>query len=96
MNGTVSSIDVKFDRNMNPTTLVGHPEVILRMMGPAGLISDNFTITQPNAADLTTYRITFLNPTTGLPDPQTLNGTYTVTLASTVTGQPAATRSTRT
>ena len=84
LNGTVSAIDITFDRNMNSATLVGQSNVVLRVMGPAGLISDKFTITQPNPNDATTYQINFLNPTTNLPDPQTLNGTYTVTLASTV------------
>ncbi len=52
------------------------------MVGPTGLINDNFTITQPNVADNTTYQVNFFNPSTGQPDKQTLNGTYTVTLAS--------------
>ena len=47
LNGTVSNIDVVFDRNMNPNTFTAAN--VLRMMGPTGLIADTFTVTaDPN------------------------------------------------
>ncbi len=83
LNGTAGYIDVKFDRAMDPSTLVGKP-VVVRVMGPAGQINDTFTVTQPNANDPTTYRVNFFLSGTTTVDPQTLNGTYTVTLASSI------------
>lgn len=81
--GTVSAIDVTFDRNMNPNTFT--PSQVLRIQGPAGLISGPFTITpnpngtDPNASFPRTYRINF--PT------QQLSGTYTIELGSSITSQ---------
>ena len=81
VNGTVSSIDVVFDRNMNPATIT--PATILRMTGPTGSIVGPFTVlanptgSDPDPAHPMTYRIGF--PT------QTLSGTYTLSLASSIT-----------
>jgi subtilisin-like proprotein convertase family protein len=80
VDSTVSAIDVVFDRDMNPATVT--PASVLRMIGPTGLISGPFTIvanpngTDPNPLFPRTYRIKF--PT------QTIGGTYTVTLASSI------------
>lgn len=79
-NGTVSAIDVTFDRDMNPSTIT--VASILRIMGPTGPINGPFTIvanplgTDPNPTSPRTYRI-------GFPI-QKLSGTYTVTLASSI------------
>jgi len=81
LDSSVSSIDVTFDRNMDPTTVT--PASVLRVMGPAGPINGPFTIqknplgTDPDPLHPRTYRILF--------PPQKLSGTYTVTLASTIT-----------
>jgi subtilisin-like proprotein convertase family protein len=81
VNGTVSSIDVVFDRNMNPATIT--PATILKMTGPTGSIVGPFTVlanptgSDPDPAHPMTYRIGF--PT------QKLSGTYTLSLASTIT-----------
>ena len=86
LNGTVSSIDVTFDRNMNPATISGAD--VLRIQGPAGLVNGLFTMvpdptaapaSNPDPAYPRTYKITF--PT------QFLSGTYTVTLASSITSE---------
>jgi subtilisin-like proprotein convertase family protein len=69
LNGTVSAIDVTFDRDMNPATLESNGRDVLRVQGPAGRINGPYTVTQINAR---TYRIGF--PT------QQLSGTYTVSL----------------
>ena len=74
VNNAVSSIDITFDRDMNPATFT--PASVLRVIGPAGQINGPFTISEP--LDARTFRITF-------PTPQTLSGTYTVTLASNIT-----------
>jgi hypothetical protein len=97
----VTSIDVVFDRNINPASFT--PAMILSMMGPTGALTGPFTITpdpnnpmnpifnpgsanfrpdqvgaggKPNESttDPLTYRI-------GFPQ-QSLNGTYTLKLAS--------------
>ena len=63
VNGTVSSIDVVFDRNMNPATIT--PASVLQVMGPAGAINGPFTITpnptgsDPDPSYPQTYRIGF-------------------------------------
>jgi subtilisin-like proprotein convertase family protein len=78
---SVSSIDIKFDRDMNPATVTAAS--VLQVMGPAGQINGPFTIlknpqgSDPDPLHPRTYRIVF--------PPQTLSGTYTVTLASTIT-----------
>ena len=80
LNSTVSSIDVTFDRDMDPSSIT--PASILQVMGPAGQISGPYTVTpnplgtDPDPSDPRTYRIGF--PT------QTISGTYTVTLASSI------------
>ncbi|MFL5242005.1 MAG: proprotein convertase P-domain-containing protein [Gemmataceae bacterium] len=77
---TVSAIDITFDRDMNASTITTAD--ILRMVGPTGLINGPFTVVaNPNGTDPDpnfprTFRITF--PT------QTISGTYTVTLASSI------------
>src|SRR5262249_18179877 len=80
LNGTVSAIDVTFDRDMNPATVT--PGSVLRIDGPAGLAAGPYTATlnplgtDPNPASPRTYRIGF--PT------QQLSGTYEVTLDSSI------------
>jgi subtilisin-like proprotein convertase family protein len=74
LNGTVSAIDVVFDRNMQASTFT--PSQIVRMFGPAGQVLGPFTITpNPNNTDPDpnfpkTFQIGF--PT------QELSGTYTI------------------
>jgi subtilisin-like proprotein convertase family protein len=83
LNGTVKAIDITFDRDMDPSKVT--PASVLRIMGPAGQISGPFTIlanplnSDPDPLHPRTYRIGF--PT------QTLSGTYTITLASTITDE---------
>jgi large repetitive protein len=80
LNGQVNAIDVTFDRDMDPSTIT--PATILRIMGPTGPITGPFTIlknpqgSDPDPLHPRTYRIGF--PT------QSLSGTYTITLASTI------------
>jgi subtilisin-like proprotein convertase family protein/photosystem II stability/assembly factor-like uncharacterized protein len=80
LNKTVSSIDITFDRDMRPETVI--PSAILRMHGPAGNIAGPFTVTpnplgsDPDPSFPRTYRIGF--------PAQILSGTYTITLNSTV------------
>src|SRR5262249_21603893 len=92
LNGTVSSIDVVFDRDMDPRTFDGSK--VLRMMGPAGSIGPNgtirasFTVTpNPNGSDPNpsfprTYRINFRTLGGSSPLALALSGTYTLVLAS--------------
>jgi subtilisin-like proprotein convertase family protein len=71
LNGTVSSIDVTFDRDMNAATFT--PASINHIYGPAGPISGPFTVSANPfniPGDLRTFRIGF--PT------QKLSGTYTI------------------
>jgi subtilisin-like proprotein convertase family protein len=93
LNGTNNSIDIVFDRNMNPATVAN--AALLRMVGPTGpisglsitpdpnpgfarLIGDTLTTAaDPDTTHPRTYRITF--PT------QQYSGTYTVSLAPTMT-----------
>jgi large repetitive protein len=72
LNGTVSAINVTFDRDMNAASFT--PSKVLRIAGPAGLINGPFTITPVNAR---TFQIGF--------PVQQLSGTYTVTLDSSIT-----------
>ncbi len=77
LNGTVSSIDVTFDRNMDPTSFTSAQ--ILGMMGPVGAINGPFTITPDpqtgeNASFPQTYKISF--------PAQQISGTYTLTLGA--------------
>jgi subtilisin-like proprotein convertase family protein len=72
LNAAQSSIDITFDRDMNPATIT--PASILRMVGgPTGIVSGPFTVTELNAR---TYRIGF--PT------QQIGGSYSIVLASTI------------
>ena len=52
LNGTTSSIDVHFDRDMNPSTVT--PGSVLRIMGPTGAITgpQTYTLTAPNQNQL--------------------------------------------
>jgi subtilisin-like proprotein convertase family protein len=90
LNGTASSFDVVFDRDMDPTTVT--TAMVLRMTGLAGQIAGPFTVTaDPNSGQ---SRLINGNLTTA-PDPdlahprtykiafptQSLSGTYTITLA---------------
>ena len=72
LNGTVSAINVTFDRDMNAASFT--PSKVLRIAGPAGLINGPFTITPVTAR---TFQIGF--------PVQQLSGTYTVTLDSSIT-----------
>lgn len=77
LNATASAIDVVFDRDMNLASFT--PAQILRMMGPAGLISGPFTVSaNPTGTDPALARRTFR---IGFPTQQ-LSGTYTITLGS--------------
>jgi large repetitive protein len=69
LNGTTTYLDVTFDRDMNPLTFT--PDKMLRIEGPAGLITGPFTVA---AQSTRTFRI-------GFPKQQ-LSGTYTITLDS--------------
>jgi subtilisin-like proprotein convertase family protein len=88
LNNTVGSIDVVFDRYINPATFTGSQ--ILEMMGPAGPITGTFVVTpeiaipsavrstvQPDedATHIRTFRISF-------PAFQQLSGTYTLKLGT--------------
>jgi subtilisin-like proprotein convertase family protein len=95
LNGTVSSIDVVFDRNMNPGSVT--PASVLRVIGPAGTIGPggaipaSFSITpnpnnnDPDPAHPRTFAINFLTPNGLKPLALNLSGTYVVTLASSIT-----------
>ncbi|HLN29945.1 MAG TPA: proprotein convertase P-domain-containing protein [Gemmataceae bacterium] len=90
LNNSVSGITVVFDRDMNPASFT--PSDVLRVMGPTGLIGPGGTIpasfqivpnpngNDPNPSDPRTYLIKFQTLL-----PLTLSGTYTVTLASSIT-----------
>ncbi len=80
LNSTVSGIDVTFDRNMDPSSVTAAS--VLQVLGPSGAFSGPGPITanplgtDPDPTHPRTFRIGF--PT------QTLSGTYTVTLASSI------------
>jgi subtilisin-like proprotein convertase family protein len=81
LNGSVSSIDVIFDRDMDPTSISAAN--VLRLVTPNGTITGPFTLTAdpsgtPPALAKRTFRIGF--PT------QTLSGNYSVVLAPIVQG----------
>jgi subtilisin-like proprotein convertase family protein len=92
LNGTVSSIDVVFDRDMDPTSIT--PGQIVRFIGPIGSIGPNGTVkasftvtpnpngTDPNPSSPRTYRINFRTLDGSQPLVLNLNGTYTLTLGS--------------
>lgn len=77
----VNSIDVTFDRDMNPSTVTAAS--VLQVMGLAGSITSPFSIqknpqgSDPDPTHPRTYRILFPS--------QKISGTYIVTLASTIT-----------
>jgi subtilisin-like proprotein convertase family protein len=73
LNGTVSSLVVTFDRDMDATTFT--PNKVLRIEGPAGLISGPFTVT-PVVGNARAFTIGF--------PVQQLSGTYTITLDSSI------------
>ena len=79
-------IDVTFDRDMDPTSFT--PASVLRMMGPAGLVTGPFTITgdpngtDPDPAHPRTFRVDF--------PPQDLSGTYVLTLAASIRSESGA------
>ena len=83
LNGTISAINVTFDRDMNASTFTAAQ--VLRIQGPAGVINGPFTVTanplgtDPNPLFPRTFQI-------GFPKQQ-LNGTYTITLGSTLTSK---------
>jgi subtilisin-like proprotein convertase family protein len=83
LNGTKNSVDVVFDRDINPATFTAAD--VLRIVGPAGVISGTannpITVTAnppgtPAGFAARTFRISF--PT------QSLSGTYQVTLGSNI------------
>lgn len=94
LNGTTSSVDVIFDRDMDPTTFT--PSSVLRVLGPAGAIGPNGVIpasfsitpnpngTDPDPAHPRTFRINFLNAAGTAPLTLKLSGTYVVSLASSI------------
>jgi subtilisin-like proprotein convertase family protein len=101
-NTTVNSIDIVFDRNMDPTTVT--PASILRIIGPIGVIPGPFSISadpNPNYPRLINGVVT----STADPDPahprtykitfptQQLSGTYTVVLAPVMHAVPQGTQS---
>jgi subtilisin-like proprotein convertase family protein len=78
VNGTVSAIDVVFDRDMNTSTFEQNASAVLRIVGPNGAISGPFTVTPnpsgtPPALANRTFRIGF--PT------QSLSGTYSIVVS---------------
>jgi subtilisin-like proprotein convertase family protein len=90
LNGPASSIDIVFDRDMDPTTVT--PTMILRMMGLTGQITGPFTVTPdptpPNARIINGNLTTAADPDPAHPrtyriafPTQKLSGTYTITLA---------------
>jgi subtilisin-like proprotein convertase family protein len=83
LNGTVSSIDVIFDRDMNPATFTAAD--VLRLVGPNGTITGPFTVTAdpsgtPPALAKRTFRIGF--------PAQTLSGNYSVVFSPVAQGNP--------
>jgi subtilisin-like proprotein convertase family protein len=94
LNNTVSSLDFVFDRDMDPTSFT--PASVLRLIGPVGLIGPNGAVpasfkitpnpfnTDPNPNFPRTYRVGFFSPDGSQPLVLNLNGTYTITLASSI------------
>jgi subtilisin-like proprotein convertase family protein len=87
VDGSVSSIIILFDRNMNAASIT--PASILSLIGPDGPITSGYVITpDPAGTDpqlaQRTFEITFVNATNhALLNPQVLSGTYTVQFAAT-------------
>jgi subtilisin-like proprotein convertase family protein len=86
LNGTTSSLDVVFDRNMLPASFT--PAQILQMVGPIGPIGGPFTVTpnpfktDPDPAHPRTFAIGF--PT------QVVSGTYVVTFGPGIADETGA------
>jgi len=79
LNATVGSLDVTFDRDMDPSTFAAAQ--VLRIAGPYGVVAGPYAVAPDpqageNAARPRTFRITFPR--------QSLSGTYTVTMASSI------------
>jgi len=86
LNNSASYIDVTFDRNVLASSFT--PAAVVRILGPAGLIlptaAEPFTVTPlvggvptPAATAASVFRVGFPR--------QALSGTYSITLASTIT-----------
>ena len=80
LNTTVTGIDVTFDRDMNPATFTAAD--VLSVVGPNGTVPGPYTVTanplgtDPNPLFPRTYEIGFAA--------QSVSGSYTVTLASSI------------
>jgi subtilisin-like proprotein convertase family protein len=97
LNSTTTSLDVLFDRNMDPSSFTGAQ--IVRLVGPAGAIGPNQAVpgsfsvtpnpngTDPDAAHPRSFRINFLNVAGTKPQPLSINGTYSLVLAATIKDQ---------
>ena len=81
LNGTADAIDVTFDRDMNPASFTAAS--VLSMVGPLGAISGPFVVTpdptgaDPDPSHPRTFQVSF--------PAQSVSGTYTLTLASSIT-----------
>jgi hypothetical protein len=98
LNDSVLSFDVKFDRNMDPTSIFNagtglvNSGVVQQVVTPTGVFGGTFTVTSnpshtdPDPAHPQTYRFTFVMISGGVPvaAPQSASGTYTVALSSTI------------
>ena len=92
LNGTVSELDVTFDRDMDPTTFVGGVGgVVLRIMGPYGLVpgfpaNPLLPVSSTNPAIPGNYLVTPTGARTfKITFPvQKLSGTYTISIASSI------------
>jgi subtilisin-like proprotein convertase family protein len=101
LNGTVNSIDIVFDRNMDPTTVT--PASILRIIGPVGVIPGPFTISADSSPNYPRF-INGVSTAAADPDPahprtyritfptQQLSGSYTVVLAPIMHAVPQGTQ----
>jgi subtilisin-like proprotein convertase family protein len=83
LNGTVSSITVTFDRDMNASSFTGAQ--VLRLMGPLGLIGPQPNATVPAsftvmALNSRSFQINFRTLDGSAPLVLNLSGTYTLTL----------------
>ena len=80
LNTTVTGIDVTFDRDMNPATFTAAD--VLSVVGPDGTVPGPYTVTanplgtDPNPLFPRTYEVGFAA--------QSISGSYTVTLASSI------------
>ena len=97
LNSTTASVDVLFDRNMDPATFTAAQ--VLRLVGPAGAIGPNGAIlasfsitpnpngTDPDPAHPRRFRINFLNPAGTKPLALTVSGTYSLVLGASIKDQ---------